>query len=284
VATPSFPDSSELSELARYSTHAECDSDSDDGDVEVITSGEASSTTSLEEDIPRYPNHRETLLPQRLRFEPQRSTPPVSRKRRFHLLSGFLKSRNNCTVSVPTPTYAAAPQPSLPLHFLNHPGNPGKRHRRESHIARKLFRHKGKERSIDPDPERPSEPLETWDMLSDVEHEVPPVSSVPELLPGSPGPSEPGIRLLSPYTRREGARSKHRSLLNHRLLPSPLPLTSTAQRYRAVSSPDVGPRGPIVPVHTQEQSLALAASATSLVSGGAHLPFAFREAANTPYA
>jgi hypothetical protein len=311
VLTRTLPDSSELSESVRYSTQAECDSDSDDGDLEVITTSEATSPTTSSEDSPRHPTHGGTRLgyrtaqasgdtvrpsPSQLTLTPhlngtsqdggddqsvsspstdsqagdllvgaRNSTPsPVPPKRRLHLLSGLLKSRDNHTTSVPsTPTYAGASQLSLPLHFLNHPGSPSKPHRGESHIARKLFGHKGKERSIDPDPERPSEPLETWDMLSDVEREVPPASSVPEQFPGSPGPSEPGMRLLSPVPRREGTRLKHRSLLSHRVKPPSLPLASTAQRYPANSTMDEDPRKPVVLVPAQQQSLPPAASGTS---------------------
>jgi hypothetical protein len=308
VVTRSLPDSSELSESVRYSTQAECDSDSDDGDLEVISTSEATSpTTSSEQDSPRYPTRGGTRLgfrnalasgdtvrpsPSQLTLTPhlngtsqdgddqsvsspstdsqagdapRNSTPsPVPPKRRLHLLSGFLKSRDNHTASAPsTPTYAAASQLSLPLHFLNHPGSPSKPHRGESHIARKLFGHKGKERSIDPDPERPSEPLETWDMLSDVENEVPPASSVQEQLPGSPGPSELGMR------RREGARSKHRSLLNHRV---PLLLSSTSQRHPANSSREVDPREPVVLVPAQQQSSAPAIPATSLAPPAVLIP------------
>ena len=304
VLTRTLPESSELSESVRYSTQADCDSDSDDGD----TSAEATSpTTSSEQDSPRLltrggtqlgfrtpPASGDTVRPSPSQLTltphlndtsqdggddrsvsspstdspggdfpvgPRNSTPsPVPPKRRLHILSGLLKSRDNHTASAPsTPTHAAASQLSLPLHnFLNHPVSPSK-----PHIARKLFGHKGKERSIDPDPERPPESLETWDMLSDVEHEVPPASSVPEQFPGSPGPSELGMRLQSPDPRRRGARLKHRSLLNHRVLPPPLPLASTAQRHPANSSTDVNLREPFVLVSTQQHSPVPGASATS---------------------
>jgi hypothetical protein len=304
-----LPDSSELSESVRYSTQAECDSDSDDGDLEVISTSEATSpTTSSEQDSPRHLTRGETQLgfrttpasgetvrpsPSQLTLTPhlngtsqdggddqsvsspstdsqggeflagpRNSTPsPVPPKRRLHLLSGLLKSKDNHTASAPsTPTYATASQLSLPLHnLLNHPGSPSKPHR-ESHIARKLFGHKGKERSIDPGPERPPESLETWDMLSDVENEYPPASSVPEQFPGSPGPSEPGMRLQFPDPRRRGARLKHRLSSNHRVLPPPPPLASTAQRHPANSSTDVDPHEP---ASTQRQSPIPGASATS---------------------
>src|SRR5258708_7154451 len=53
VVTRTPPDSSELSESVRYSTQAECDSDSDDGDLEVISTSDATSpTTSSEQDSP----------------------------------------------------------------------------------------------------------------------------------------------------------------------------------------------------------------------------------------
>jgi hypothetical protein len=305
VVTRTLPDPSELSESVRYSTQAECDSDSDDGDLEVIsTSDETSPTTPSEQDSPRHPTPGGTQLgswttlaskdtmrlsPSQLTLTPhlqggddqsigspstdsqagdylvaRNSTPsPVPPKRRLYLLSGFLKSRDNYTASAPsTPTYAAASHLSLPL---NHPGSPSKPHRGESLIARKLFGHKGKERSVDPDPERPPEPLETWDMLSDVEHDVPPASSIPEQFPGSPGPSAPGLRLLSPEPRRLGARSKHRSLLNHRVLPPPLPLALTGQRHPINGSTDVDPHEPVEPVHPHQESFAPAPFATSSV-------------------
>jgi hypothetical protein len=316
VVTRTLPDSSELSESVRYSTQAECDSDSDDGDLEVISTSDATSlATPSEQDSPRHPTPGGTRLgswtalasgdtmrpsPSQLTLTPdlngtsqgeddqsitspstdsqagdslvaRNSTPsPVPPKRRLHLLSGFLKSRDNYTASAPsTPTYAAASQLSLPL---NHPGSPSKPHRGESLIARKLFGHKGKERSIDPDPERPPEPLETWDMLSDVERDVPPASSIPEQFPGSPGPSAPGLRLLSPEPRRQGARSKHRSLLNHRVLHSPLPLASAGQRHLINSSTDVDPREPVVPVPSHQELLAPAPLATSSAPPAVPIP------------
>ena len=314
MVTRTLPDSSELSESVRYSTQAECDSDSD-GDLEVIsTSDETSPTTPSEQDSPRHPTPGGTQLgswttlasgdtnpsQSQLTLTPhfngtsqvgddqftaspstdsqvgdfmvaRNSTPsPVPPKRRLQLLSGFLKSRDNYTASAPsTPTYAAASQLSLPL---NHPGSPSKPHRGESLIARKLFGHKGKERSVDLDPERPLEPLETWDMLSDVENDVPPASSIPEQLPCSPGPSTPGLRLLSPEPRRLGARSKHRSLLNHRVLPPPLPLASTGQRYLINSSTDVDPREPVVPVPSHQELLAPAPLATSSAPPAVPIP------------
>ena len=299
----------------RYSTQAECDSDSD-GDLEVIsTSDETSPTTPSEQGSPRHPTpggtqlgswttlaSRDTVNPSQsqLTLTPhlngtsqgeddqsipspstdsqvgdflvaRNSTPsPVPPKRRLHLLSGFLKSRDNYTASAPsTPTYAAASHLSLPL---NHPGSPSKPHRGESLIVRKLFGHKGKERSVDPDPERPLEPLETWEMLSDVERDVPPASSISEQLPCSPGPSTPGLRLLSPEPRRKGARSKHRSLLNHRVLPPSLPLASTGQRHLINSSTDVDPHEPVVPVPSHQEFLASTPLAASSVPPAVPIP------------
>jgi hypothetical protein len=320
VVTRTLPDSSESSESVRYSTQAECDSDSD-GDLEVIsTSDEISPTTPSEQDSPRNPTpggtqtgswttlaSGDTVNPSQsqLTLTPhlngtsqggddqsiaspstesqvgdflvaRNSTPsPVPPKRRLHLLSGFLKSRDNYTASAPsTPTYAAASQLSLPL---NHPGSPSKPHRGESLIARKLFGHKGKERSVDPDPERPLEPLETWEMLSDVERDVPPASSIPEQLPCSPGPSAPGLRLLSPEPRRKGARSKHRSLLNHRVLPPSLPLASAGQRHIINSSTDVDPRELVVPVPSHQEFLASPPLATSSAPPAVPIPSSLPE-------
>jgi hypothetical protein len=67
--------------------------------------------------------------------------------------------------------------------------------------VRKQFGRKGKERNIDPDNERPSEPLQTWDMLSEIEHNVilrsrPRTKSAPRLSP-RPSEPEPGIRRRS---------------------------------------------------------------------------------------
>ena len=162
------------------------------------------------------------------------STPsPVPPKRRLRLLSDFLKSRDNYTASAPSaPTYAAAPQLSLPL---NHLGSPSKPHRGEGVIARKLFGHKGKKRNIDPNPERPPEPLDSWELLSDVERDS---DFPPWKIPYLPGTSAPGLHLLSPDLRRPGVRSKHRSLLNHRvLLPPPLPLASSIQSTHVPLNP-----------------------------------------------
>jgi len=316
VVTRALPDSSELSESVRYSTQAECDSDSDDGDLEFISTSDATSPiTPSEQDSPRHPTSGGAQLGSwtalasgdNLRPSPSQSTlaphlnstsrgedgqsitspstdsqagdsvvarnstpSPVPPKRRLHLLSGFLKSRDNYTTSAPsTPTYAAASQLSLPL---NHLGSPSKPHRGESVIARKLFGHKGKERNIDPDPERPPEPLETWEMLSDVERDVPPASSIPEQFPCSPGPSTPGLRLLSPDPRRQGARSKHRSLLNHRVLPPPLPLAPTGQRHLINSNTDEDSREPVVPVPFHQELLAPPPFATSGSSPAVPIP------------
>ena len=308
VVTRTPPDSSELSESVRYSTQAECDSDSDDGDLDFISTSDATiPTTPSEQDSPRHPTPGGTQLGSwtalasgdSMRPSPSQtfapllndtyqgeedqsitspstdsqagdsvvarnSTPPVPPKRRLHILSGFLKSRENHTASAPsTPTYAAASQLSLPL---NQPGSPSKPHRGESLIVRKLFGHKGKERSIGPDPERPQEPLETWDMLSDVERDVPPTSPIPEQFPCTPGPSAPGLRLPSPVPRRHGARSKHRSLLNHPALPPPLPLASAGQQHLIDSNTDV------VPVPSHQDLQAPAPLATSSAPPAAPIP------------
>ena len=280
---PSFEDDDESplhstprpSVVRSHSTQAECDSDSDDGDLESMSTSDVTTpTTPSEQDSPRHPTPRAAQLgswtafasgdtmrpsPSQLTLTPhlngrsrgdsddgqsitspssdsqagesvvsRNSTPsPVPPKRRIHILSGILKSRDNYTASAPsTPTYAAASQLSLPL---NHLGSPSKPHRGEGVIARTLFGFKGKKRNIDPNSKRPPEPLDAWDMLNDVERDVPPASSIPEQFPCSPGPSTPGLRLLSPDPRRQGARSKHRSLLNHRVLPPPLPLASSIQ-------------------------------------------------------
>jgi hypothetical protein len=280
VRTP--PDSSS-SESVRYSTQAEYDSGSDDGDLEFISSSEATSSEGpWEQD---HPNRliRERIQPdfvgapssaRSVRPSPSQltltqhptetsqdggddqsasspstdsqaddlvlgtwdSTPsPVPPKRRLHLLSGFLKSKDNHLASAPsTPTHAAASQLSLPLHFLNRPASPSRPHRGESLISRKLFGHKGKE------------PLETWEMLSDIERDIPnssgssyptsPASSVPEHFPSTHGPSDSQLRPLSPGRRREGARPKHHSMLNRPVLPPPLPLSSTTQEHSASPS------------------------------------------------
>ena len=192
---------------------------------------------------------------------------PVPPKRRLHLLSGLLKSKEAHPASAPsTPTHAGTSQLSL---LFNHPGSPSKPHRGESLIARKLFGHKGKERAIDAETEKPSESLETWDMLSDVERDVPssfsgystptPLS-VPEHFPGTPGPSDSPIRLLFPSPRRGSARSKHRSMLNYRASPSPGP---TTQRYPANSTSNTDPRELVTSASAQRQLTASTAPPTS---------------------
>jgi len=314
VVTRTLPDT-ESSESVRYSTQAEYDSGSDDGDLEVISTSEATTpTTPSEQDSPRHSGRGRMQLEfgtgsvssrtvrssrSQLTLTPHPSdtsqdggddqsisspstdsqpgdilvgarnlTPsPVPPKRRLHLLSGLLKSREYHPTSAPsTPTHAGASQLSL---LFNHPGSPSKPHRGESLIARKLFGHKGKERAIDAETERPSEPLETWEMLSDVEREVPtsfsgystptPLS-VPEHIPGTPGPSDSPIRLLFPSPRRGSARSKHRSMLNYRVSPSPGP---TAQICPANSSSDTDPRELVTSAFTQRQLMASAASTTT---------------------
>jgi len=322
VVTRSLPDS-ELPESLRYSTQADYDSGSDDGDLEVISPSEATSpATPSEQESPRNPARGGArpdfgILPASGRsvrsspshltltphlsdssqdggddlsvwspstdsqagdglVGPRNSTPsPVPPRRRLHLLSGLLKSRDNHPASAPsTPTHAAASQLSLPLHFLNHPGSPSKAHRGEGLISRKLFGHKGKDKAIDPEAETPPEPLETWDMLSDVERDVPslstssshspPASTVSEHSSGTPDPSDPEIRLLSPDSRRRSARSKHRSLLNYRVAPSPLPLAQIDLQYPTTLGSDREPRGPAVPTSSQRQLMASAVSATPL--------------------
>ncbi|KAI0290127.1 hypothetical protein BC826DRAFT_570723 [Russula brevipes] len=324
VVTRTLPDS-ETSESMRYSTQADYDSGSDDGDLEVISTSEATSpATPSEQGSPRHPVHggaqldfgtapasARTVHPSRSQLTltphlgdtsqdsgddqsvsspstdsqagyplpgPRNSSPsPLPPKRRLHLLSGLLKSRENHSASTPsTPTHAAASQLSLPLHFLSHPGSPSKPHRGEGLISRKLFGHKGKDRAIEPEIEKFSEPLETWDMLSDVERDVPaspssgyrtpaaPSSPGPSLR--TPGPSGSAIHLLSPDPPREGVRSKHRSLLNYRLSPPPLPLATTAQRYPANSSTDTEPREPAVPASGQRQLMASTVLATPLAT------------------
>jgi hypothetical protein len=110
-------------------------------------------------------------------------------------------------------------------------------------------------------PERPPESLETWDMLSDVELRVSPCSSFQNSFQVRPAHRNPGCVFSSQIPAAEGARSKHRSLSsNHRVLPPPLPLASTAQRHPANSSTDVDPREP---ASTQRQSPIPGASATS---------------------
>ncbi|KAI0247983.1 hypothetical protein BJV78DRAFT_1240809 [Lactifluus subvellereus] len=310
VVTRTPPDPSST-ESVRYSTQAEYDSDSDDGDLEVISTSEATpSTGAWEQDHLKRPA-REKIQPdfvaawasaRAVRPSPSQltltqhpsetsqdggddpsasspstdsqaddlvvgtwdSTPSsIPPKRRLHLLSGLLKSRDNHPASAPsTPTHAAASQLSLPLPFLNRPGSPSKPHRGESLISRKLFGHKGKDKYVDVEVERPSEPLETWEMLSDIERDFStpsgsgyprsPTSSVPEHFPSTHGPSDSPLR-LSPGRRREGARPKHYSMLNHPVLPPPLPLTPTTPEHTANSSAQTELRERDVPTSVQRQ-------------------------------
>lgn len=199
------------------------------------------------------------------------SIPP---KRRLHILSGLLRARDNHSASAPsTPTHAAASQLSLPLPFLNRPGSPSKPHRGESLISRKLFGHKGKDKYVDTDGERPSEPLETWDMLSDVERDFPttsgsghptsPASSVPEHFPSTLGPSDYPSH-LSPGRHREGARPKHHSMMLNRSVLSPsLPLTPTTLERTANSSAQTELRERDVPTSAQRQLPASHTSSTN---------------------
>ncbi|KAI0296295.1 hypothetical protein B0F90DRAFT_1820065 [Multifurca ochricompacta] len=232
------------SESLRYSTQAEYDSGSDDGDLEVISSSDVASspsTSAWAQDHSRLPIHERSQLesgtaPSQASARAVRSSPsqltlthhlgetlqnggddsqadnpvlgprnsipsPVPPKR----LSGFLKSRDNHPASAPSaPTHAAASQMSLPLHSLNFPASPSKPHRADGLISRKLL-----DRNIDPQFERHSKPLETWDMLSDVEREFPTpnsghrthsVHSVPDHFPGTPGSSDAAARGCAPET------------------------------------------------------------------------------------
>ncbi|KAH9053348.1 hypothetical protein EDB87DRAFT_1690440 [Lactarius vividus] len=206
--------------------------------------------------------------------EPHNSTPsPVPPRRRLHLLSGLLKSRDH-PASVPsTPTHAAASQLSLPIHFLNRPGSPSKSNRGEGLISRKLFGHKGKDRNTEPQIGGPPEPLDTWDMLSDVEREtppasgsgypMPPVSPASEHFPSTPRHSE------SPGLRREGTRPKHHSMLNHPVPPPTSPLTPTTTQ-RPNTHMDL--RAAAVLASLQRQPTMFAVSATASASAAVPSP------------
>jgi hypothetical protein len=319
VVTHTSPDSS-LPESVRYSTQAEYEG-SDDGDLEFISTSEATSSAGawdqdrpkrlarekLQPDLVAVPSSARTVRPSPSQLtlthhtsetlqdgddqsisspsaDSQADDPifgtwdsapsPVPPKRRLHLLSGLLKSRDNHPASAPsTPTHPAASQLSLPLHFLNRPGSPSKPHRGESLISRKLFGHKGKERNNDMD-------LETWDMLSDIERDAPncpdyptsPAPSVPEHFPSTHGPSDPQSGPLSPDRLREGARPKHHSMLNRPILPPPLPLSSTTQEYATSPSAQTELREPSVPTSVQQQLLASSASLTSPAGPAPPLP------------
>lgn len=211
---------------------------------------------------------------------PPNSTPsPVPPRRRLHLLSGLLKSRDHPASAPSTPTHAAASQLSLPIHFLNRPGSPSKSHRGEGLISRKLFGHKGKDRNTDPQIGGPPEPLDTWDMLSDVERDtpptsgsgipMPPVSPASEHFPGTPRQSDPAIPLLSFGLRREGTRPKHHSMLNHPVLPPTLPLTPTATQR---SNTHMDLRATAALVSAQRQPTTFAVSATASASAAVPSP------------
>ena len=209
--------------------------------------------------------------------EPHNPTPSSGPpKRRLHLLSGLLKARDH-PASVPsTPTHAAASQLSLP--FLNRPGSPSKSHRGEGLISRKLFGHKGKDRSVEPQIGGPPEPLETWDMLSDVERDAPPtpgssyptppVSSASEYSPGTSRRFDSTIHLLPPGLRREGTRPKHLSMLNPPVPPPTLPLTPTATQR---SNTHTDPRAAAALVSAQRQPT-FAVSATASASAAVPSP------------
>ncbi|KAH9170029.1 hypothetical protein EDB89DRAFT_2072333 [Lactarius sanguifluus] len=206
--------------------------------------------------------------------EPHNSiTSPVPPRRRLHLLSGLLKSRDHPASAPSTPTHAAASQLSLPIHFLNRPGSPSKSHRGEGLISRKLFGHKGKDRNTEPQIGGPPEPLDTWDMLSDVEREtppasgsgypMPPVSPASEHFPSTPRQSE------SPGLRREGTRPKHHSMLNHPVPPPTSPLTPTATQ-RSHTHMDL--RAAAVLASLQRQPTMFAVSATASASAAVPSP------------
>lgn len=208
------------------------------------------------------------------------STPsPVPPKRRLHILSGLLKSKDHPASAPSTPTHAAASQLSLPIHFHNRPGSPSKPHRGEGLISRKLFGHKGKDRNAEPQIGGPPEPLDTWDMLSDVERDtpassgsgypMPPVSPASEHFPGTPKQSDPAIRLLSPGLRREGTRPKHHSMLNHTIPPPILPLTPTATQR---SNTHIDLRATAALVSAQRQPIPFAISATASASAAVPSP------------
>jgi hypothetical protein len=208
--------------------------------------------------------------------EPHNFTPSsVPPRRRLHLLSGLLKSKDHPASAPSTPTHAAASQLSLPIHFLNRPGSPSKAHRGEGLIARKLFGNKGKDRNVEPQIGGPPEPLDTWDMLSDVEREAPPtpgssyppVSSTSEYFPSTSRQSEPAIHLLSHGLRREGTRPrpKHLSMLNPPAPPPTLPLTPTATQR---SNTHMDLRAATV----QRQPTAFAVSATASASAAVPSP------------
>jgi hypothetical protein len=207
------------------------------------------------------------------------SLPP---RRRLHLLSGFLKSRDHPASAPSTPTHAAASQLSLPIPFLNRPGSPSKPHRGEGLITRKLFGNKGKDRNVEPQIGRPPEPLDTWDMLSDVERDalptpsssfVSPISSASEHFPGASRKasrkSDPAIHLLSAGLRREGTRPKHLSMLNPPVPPPTLPLTPTATQR---SNTHMDLHAAASPVSPQRQPTLFAVSATASASAAMPSP------------
>ena len=207
-------------------------------------------------------------------IETHNATPSsLPSRRRLHLLSGFLKSRDHPASAPSTPTHAAASQLSLPIPFLNRPGSPSKPHRGEGLITRKLFGNKGKDRNVEPPIGRPPEPLETWDMLSDVERDalptpsssfVSPISSTSEHFPGTSRKasrkSDPAIHLLSHGLRREGTRPKHLSMLNPPVPPPSLPLTPTATQR---SNAHMDLHAAASPVSAQRQQTLFAVSATA---------------------
>ncbi|KAI0266181.1 hypothetical protein BC834DRAFT_1032797 [Gloeopeniophorella convolvens] len=338
VVARSLPDPSSTDSV-RYSTQAECDSDSDEDDLEVISTSEAVSSANgweddrlkgltwntrlarekarLESSTPPAPARAMRPSPSQLTLTPQASQDsadeqfasspsadsqadgflpdsrdsnslPVPQKRRLHILSNLLKSKDHHPASAPsTPTYAAASQLSLPLHFLTHSAGPNNRSQRgEGLLARKIFGHKGKDKIPDPFLERRPESLEAWDMLSDDDIPSPsnsdypdaPASSASEHFPNTPGPSDSVPHLPSPEPPHESVRPKHHSMSLRPVLGQPdvfrsptsprvlqPPPTPTTRRPAAGAGAQVEIREAATPT-TLRQPVVLASSATYPVS------------------
>jgi hypothetical protein len=234
--------------------------------------------------------------------EPHNFTPSsVPPRRRLHLLSSLLKSRDHPASTPSTPARATASQ------LLNRPGSLSNARRGEGLISRKLFGNKGKDKNVEPRIGGPPEPLDTWDMLSDVEREIspaagssypmPPVSSTSEYFPSTSRQFEP---LLSHGLRREGTRPrpKHLTMLNPPAPPPTLPLTPTItlrlhgtrprrpKHLSMLNPPAPPPALPLTPTATmrpnthmdpraatiQRQPTAFAVSATALASAAVPSP------------
>ncbi|KAI0063896.1 hypothetical protein BV25DRAFT_1883167 [Artomyces pyxidatus] len=340
----------------RYSTQAEYnDSDSDEGSLEIVSKGEATSSASqweqdrlkglsLRERLAREhereherEQERQTVVkkkastatmltmrpsPSQLTLVPPRQhelersqddfdpsspslesqdgglhdvsrnaspSPQPTPKKRLHIFSSLNKSKDRHPTSLPSsPTFGSS-QLSLPLHFLR-PASPkhappknGTSSRSEGLIARRLFGHKGKEKSVDSS-EKAAEPLEAWELLdespsedeSPVSPETPMAASTSQHFPTTTRPSESAPHLHAPGSSSQphSSRQKRHSMLDRPVPPPPQSFLFRAEQ-RAPPPPPSASSSPVTPSsrhHNQQVSFADLSPSPTLTNASSSSP------------